>query len=124
MTDLLDQLPALEAAARRLLARSRPGPYVLVPAATCHPSRPAHARGACRPCYQTHWAAGTVDQLAERRRDQWRRRHFTADYALLRSEGYTRAQIAERLGMKKNTLDAAYLRAVRAGDLTPDRRTA
>lgn len=124
MTDLLDQLPAFEAAARRLLLRSRPGRHVLVPAATCHPGRPAHARGACRSCYQTHWAAGTTDQLAERRRDQRRTHLFAADYDLLRSEGYSRAHIAERLGMKKNTLDVAYRRAVRAGLLTPDRRTA
>jgi DNA-binding MarR family transcriptional regulator len=52
------------------------------------------------------------------------RADFVADYELLRSEGYTRRQIAERLRMTYAGVAAAYRRAVAAGDLTPDRRTA
>jgi DNA-binding transcriptional regulator LsrR (DeoR family) len=52
------------------------------------------------------------------------RADFVADYELLRSEGYTRRQIAERLGMTRAAVDRAYHRAVRDGALTPDRRTA
>lgn len=35
-----------------------------------------------------------------------------------------RTAIARRLGMTRGAVDRAYWRAVRAGDLTPDRRTA
>jgi hypothetical protein len=122
MHDLRDQLGDFEAAARRLLARRR---LVLVHArpATCHPDRPVNARGLCDSCYETHWKAGTLDQFPTMR-SQRRRAHFIADYVLLRSEGYTRRQIAERLGMRYNTLHRAYCRAVKAGDLEPDRRSA
>lgn len=122
MTDLRDQLADFEAAARRLLTARR---LVLVHArpATCHPDRPVNARGLCDSCYETHWKAKTLDQFPTMR-TQRRRAEFLADYVLLRSEGYTRTQIAHRLGMTRNSLDAAYRRAVKAGDLEPDRRTA
>jgi hypothetical protein len=124
VTDLRDQLPAFEAAARRLLTLPARR-LVLVHArpATCHPDRPVNARGLCDSCYEMHWKAGTLDQFPTQR-TQRRRVEFVADYRLLRSEGYTRSQIAERLGMSRNALDAAVGRAVRAGDLEPDRRTA
>lgn len=123
MTDLRDQLAAFEATARRLL--TQPPRLVLVNArpATCHPERPVNARGLCDSCYQIHWNAGTLDRFPTKR-TQRSRDHFVADYELLRSEGYTRQQIAERLGMARRTVDAAYYRAVRAGALTPDRRPA
>lgn len=47
---------------------------------------------------------------------------FAADYRMLRAEGYTRTQIAERLGMKRASVDKAYIRAVQAQLITPDRK--
>lgn len=126
VTDLRDQLADFEAAARRLLdTRPTRRQLVLVHArpANCHPDRPVNARGLCDSCYEMHWKAGTLDQFPTKR-TQRRREHFVADYELLRSEGYTHRHIAERLGMKLPALRRAYQRAVRAGDLTPDRRTA
>lgn len=122
-TDLRDQLPAFEATARRLL--TQPPRLVLVNArpATCHPERPVNARGLCDSCYEMHWRNGTLGQFPTKR-TQRKRDHFIADYELLRSEGYTRRQIAERLRMSYAALSRAYQRAIRAGALTPDRRTA
>lgn len=97
------------------LVRARP--------ATCHPDRPVDARGLCDSCYEMHWRAGTLAQFPTKR-TQRSRADFVADYVLLRSEGYGRTHIAERLGMTRNAVDAAYNRAVKAGALTPDRRTA
>jgi hypothetical protein len=123
VTDLRDQLADLEAAARRLL--TRPPRLVLVNArpATCHPDRPVNARGLCDSCYQTHWNNGTLAQFPTKRTGR-SQADFVADYDLLRSEGYTRHQIADRLGMRYHGVCAAYRRAVVAGALTPDRRTA
>jgi hypothetical protein len=120
--DLRDHTAAFDAAARRILDQPRPR-LVVVHArpATCHPDRPVDARGLCEPCYGYHRNRGTLDQFPSKQRT---RDEFVADYQLLRSEGYTRTQMAERLGMRRNTLDAAYRRAVKAGALTPDRRTA
>jgi predicted transcriptional regulator len=47
---------------------------------------------------------------------------FATEYALLRSEGFGRRQIADRLGMTRHAVDQAYLRATRKNLLTPDRR--
>lgn len=124
MTDLRDQLADFEAAARRILAQPRGFIRIRVPAATCHPRRPLNARGLCDSCYQTHRQRGDLYQFPTRREPGRSRDDFIADYQLLRSEGYTRAQIAERLGMTIGALTKAYLRAVRAGELTPDRRAA
>lgn len=121
--DLRDQLGAFEDAARRLLAEPRRLVLVHARPARCHPERPVNARGLCDSCYQIHHKAGTLDQFPTQRVQRFRA-DFVPDYRLLRSEGYTRAQIAERLGMGRNALDAAVRRAVRAGDLEPDRRTA
>jgi CRP-like cAMP-binding protein len=124
MTDLRDQLPAFEDAARRLLHRPARR-LVLVNArpANCHPDRPVNARGLCHSCYHRHRQQGTLDHYPTKRTLRFRV-DFVADYVLLRSEGYTRRQIAERLGMTYPGVTNAYLRAVRAGALTPDRRTA
>jgi hypothetical protein len=123
VTDLRDQLADFEAAARRLLAQPRRLVLVHAQPAQCHPGRPVNARGLCDSCYQTHHRAGTLDQFPIQR-NQRRRVEFIADYELLRSEGYSRAQIAARLGMTRNAVDRAVQRAVAAGDLEPDRRSA
>lgn len=127
MTDLRDQLADFEAAARRLLDQPwrKPGMLlVLVEAAKCHPGRPLNARGLCDSCYQTHRMRGDLDRFPTSRPAGRSRADFVPDYELLRSEGYTRRQIAERLNMTFGAVTKAYLRAVRAGDLTPDRRAA
>lgn len=124
MTDLRDQLDQFEAAARRLLDNVRPRlALVVAKPARCHPARPMTARGLCRSCYETAWRAQRLNGHPTTRTRRVRI-DFVADYQVLRSEGYTRAQIAERLGMTRDAVNAAYSRAVRAGDLTPDRRTA
>jgi len=122
VTDLRDQLADFDAVARRLLAR--PTRFVLVHArpATCHPDRPVNARGLCDSCYETHWKRGTLDQFPTKRTQRFRD-DFIADYQHLRTYGLSRTEIAQRLGMTRNAVDAAYRRAVRAGALTPDRRT-
>lgn len=121
--DLRDQLADFDAAARRLLTTRRPLVLVHARPATCHPARPVNARGLCDSCYETHWKRGTLAQFPTKRTMR-SRQDFVADYALLRSEGYSRRQIADRLGMKYPALHRAYCRAVAAGALTPDRRTA
>jgi hypothetical protein len=123
VTDLRDQLADFEAAARRLLTQPRRLVLVHGNPATCHPERPVNARGLCDSCYEKHWKAGTLDQFPTRRVQRFRV-DFVADYRHLRAYGLGRTAIAERLGMTRNTLDAAYRRAVAAGDLEPDRRTA
>lgn len=89
----------------------------------CHPDRPHAGRRLCKPCYDHHLWTGTLHQHPPVK-PQRSRSDFVADYRLLRSDGYSHAQIADRLGMRYNTLLAARRRAVRAGDLTPDRRPA
>jgi hypothetical protein len=123
VTDLRDQLADFETAARRILTARRPLVLVHARPATCHPERPVNARGLCDSCYQTAWHKRALDRFPTKRTQRFRD-DFIADYTLLRSEGYTRTHIAERLGMTRNAVDAAYRRAVRAGALTPDRRTA
>lgn len=123
MTDLRDQLGAFEDAARRLLAQPRRLVLVHARPATCHPERPVNARGLCDSCYEMHWKAGTLAQFPTKRTQRFRA-DFLAEYRHLRSYGISRAEIAQRLGMTRNAVDAAVRRAVRAGDLEPDRRTA
>lgn len=120
MPDLRDRIADFEAAARRLLAQPPRLALVRANPARCHPDRPVLARGLCRSCYGVAWRNDELDDLRTLRR----RADFVADYELLRSEGYSRRQIAERLGMTYDGCSAAYRRAIRAGELTPDRRTA
>ena len=92
-------------------------------AAKCHPSRPNAGRGLCAGCYEHHRRNGTLHQHPLSR---WRLRmpDFAVEYAHLRSDGLGRANIAARLGVTRDAIDQAYKRAVRAGLLNPDRRTA
>jgi hypothetical protein len=89
--------------------------------ATCHPAQPAYGRGLCRGCYDHHRDHGTLDQHP---RTTVPLADFAADYQHLRTYGHTRRYIATRIGMTRDAVDQAYRRAVRAGLLTPDRRTA
>lgn len=91
--------------------------------ATCHPHRPVEARGLCKGCYAHARSVGTLDQHPLRRR-LVPLSTFADVYERMRSEGATRNHIADRLGMTRGGVDQAYLRAVRAGALTPDRRPA
>lgn len=68
--------------------------------------------------------AGQAVRRTSRDRIPESTRCFVADYEHLRASGLNRNQIADRLGMDRGTLDTAYIRAVRRGLLTPDRRIA
>lgn len=115
----------LAEAATQLLGPALPAGYVvaIARAATCHPARPTNGRGLCRSCWTLARRNGTLQQHA-RTRTIRTQAEFVEDYELLRSEGYTRRQIAERLGMRYDAVTRAYGTAVRKGVLTPDRRPA
>lgn len=85
--------------------------------ASCHPDQPLRARGLCTTCYDRHHKAGTLHAFPLER-PQRSRADFIADFTMLRSEGYTLAQIAARLGMKYKAVNTAYNRAVAAGAIT------
>ena len=145
MTDLRDQLADFDAAARRQLTNLidefvyphpladkiaqrildagwlPPRTYRTRATAACHPRQRHYARGLCCACYEHHRSQGTLDRFPRMKRPT---ADFAADYAELRAQGHSRSQIAWRLGIRRNTLDAAYRRAVAAGALTPDRGTA
>lgn len=113
------------AAAQQLLASVIPTGYVvtIVKAAECHPDRPTNGRGLCRSCYAIAWLNRTHANWPAKQNHR-STADFAADFAVLRDQGYTRHQIAERLGMRYPAVNAAYRRAVHAGLLEPDRRTA
>lgn len=102
-----------------------PDGYVLViaKAADCHPDRPVNGRGLCNSCYTIAHRTGTLDQY-DRVRPTRTTEEFAEEYALLRSEGYGRKHIAERLNVTRAAVDKAYIAAVSRGLLTPDRRAA
>jgi hypothetical protein len=68
------------------------------------------ARGLCWRCYNRAERAGTLDDFPRR----YRRDELVAEWELLASAGYTRAQAAARLGIKPESLYRALLRAERA----------
>lgn len=70
------------------------------------------ARGLCRSCYERHRWAGTYLDLPRR---TWARDEVLTEWQLLRSEGFTRRQAAERLGIKFNTFERAICRAAAVG---------
>jgi hypothetical protein len=106
VTDLRDQLGAFDAAARR---------------PTCHPERRHKARGLCLGCYEHHMDAGTLDQFPRITRTPG---DVIPRYATLRAAGRSRRYIARTLGITVEALNKHYYRAVAAGALTPDRRSA
>jgi DNA-binding NtrC family response regulator len=83
----------------------------------CCQVRPICARELCDRCYDVARYRGELIDFPRRRltRDE-----FVEEFELLRGQGYTRAQIAERLGMSRNTLDK---RLERLGSPYPQRRT-
>lgn len=106
MTDLRDQLADFEAAARR---------------PTCHPDRRHKARNLCPGCYEHAMRHGNLDQHP---RVTISRDQFVAAYTRLRAEGRSVRYVAWKLGITFDGLNRAYYAAVRAGALTPDRRSA
>lgn len=83
----------------------------LVPA--CHPDQPYAARFRCERCYDRARKRRALIDLPRITRSA---DELLDDYALLRSEGYTRLQIAERLGIDVRALDQALYRARRRMD--------
>lgn len=92
--------------------------------ASCHPDRPVHARRLCRTCYDHEWRRGTHVKHPSAKAGQRTTAEFVEDYTELRGYGLTRTQIAARLGMTRDAIDAAYRRATLAGLLNPDRKAA
>ena len=68
----------------------------------CGQVRPICARELCDRCYDVARYRG---ELIDFPRQRLTRDEFIEEFELFRERGYTRAQIAERLGMKRNTLD-------------------
>lgn len=72
-----------------------------------------YARGLCRSHYSVAAYAG---RLIDFERVQRSRDEVMTEWELLRSEGYTKRQAAERLRMTFGAFEAAYFRARRDGD--------
>lgn len=68
-------------------------------------------RGLCSACYWRHRTAGTLDRFPRKVRPS----HDTfEDYLFLAAQGYTRRTAAERMGITKQALEKAIMRAARA----------
>lgn len=79
----------------------------------CHPGRRHYGRRLCKQCYDAAYRQGrTADFPSVTRRAD----DMLDDFALLRSEGYDRRQIAARLRIDVRTLDKALYRARLRGD--------
>lgn len=64
--------------------------------------RKPQARHLCATCYDKRRRNGT---LIDRPRKYMSAEEFLEEFELLRGEGYTRAQIAERLGVTRDAVD-------------------
>jgi transposase-like protein len=95
--------------------RCRRCPYPLVPVhATGLAGWRRHAgRGLCEPC---HKRVLTTGELIDFERFTRSRDELLDEWVVLRAEGYTMRQAAERLGMTHAGFQRAYHRARRAGD--------
>lgn len=78
----------------------------------CHPDGQYMGRGLCDSCY---WRAHHRGTLIDHGRVNRTREELLEDYRLLRSEGFSRSQIADRLGVTRDAVDKAISRARRAG---------
>lgn len=70
-------------------------------------------RGLCPPCYRSAHYEG---RLGDYPRRTWSRDEVLSEWELLRGEGHTRLQAAERLGMNPATFERALQRARADGD--------
>jgi len=70
-------------------------------------------RGLCVSC---HGKASHLGQLENYPRRTWSRDELLDEWELLRGEGHTRVQAAERLGMNPTAFERALQRARAAGD--------
>jgi hypothetical protein len=70
-------------------------------------------RGLCNFCYDAIQRAGALIDFERLTRSC---DEVMAEWAILRQQGYTKRQAAERLGMKFKAFEKAYERARRAGD--------
>lgn len=82
-------------------------------APTCHPDRPHHARGLCRTCWQQAYRG---DKLGHRPRRKAPEGDILDEFARLHETGLLHKQIAHRLGITPNMLNARLSRARAAGD--------
>lgn len=79
--------------------------------ADCGRTMHIEGRGLCGACYWRHRQAGTIDDFPRR---QLPARDLVEDYEFLRrSEGYTRRQAAERMGITLARLEKAIERETR-----------
>lgn len=81
----------------------------------CHHTQPLKARRLCNACYERARRRGRLADYplhpGYRHADE-----LLEDYRMLRGEGYNVPQIAERLGMRLDTLRQAIHRARARGD--------
>ena len=84
----------------------------MAPCTSCaKPHGPNFARGLCGACRSKALRDGTIEDYP---RKHWRRDELVAEYDFLRRhEGLTRAQAAERLGIKRDRLDKALERTAK-----------
>lgn len=78
-------------------------------------------RGLCCACYRRAQREGTLDDYERTFRP---REEMLEDWELLRSDGYTVANAAPRMGMTCAALEKALRRAERDGDPRAGRRAA
>ena len=87
------------------------------PVAPCTSPQPGAAvhggRGLCNACHGKERYHGRLDDYPRRTRS---RDELLAEWDLLRGEGHTRVQAAERLGMHPSAFERALQRARAAGD--------
>lgn len=77
------------------------------------PAETDSGRSLCRPCWRVRSLAGTLDDVE---RTKFTRDELMAEWDVLRGEGHTKRQAAERLGISYERFDRAYCRARAAGD--------
>jgi hypothetical protein len=70
-------------------------------------------RGLCRMCWWYRDQDGTLDDVE---RVKFTRDELMTEWDILRGEGYSKRQAAERIGVTYECFDRAYCRARAAGD--------